>query len=71
MNNKGKLLLNKDLYGRAAILAAIQQYHGLALIRVHEKGNHWECTFSDCKYDMQVTMKEFENYVIDMINARV
>ncbi len=64
-------MLNKDIYDKAVILSAIQQYHELALIRVQEKRNHWECTFSDCKYDIQVTMKEFENYVINMINARV
>ncbi len=64
-------MLNKDLYDKAVILSAIQQYHELALIQVHEKGNHWECIFSDCKYDIQITMKEFENYVINIINARV
>lgn len=70
MNNEGKLLLSKELYDKSIILSAVQQYHKLAMIKVHEKGNYWECVFTECNYDRRITMREFENYVIDMTNVR-
>ncbi len=70
MNDNGILLLHKELFNVDMILLAAKQYHELALITVHEKRWHWECVFSNCKYDIEMTTKEFENYVINMINVR-
>lgn len=71
MNNKGSLLLNKELYDRDKVLYAVKQYNRLAAIKVIDKKTHWECRFSGCKYEPELTMKEFENYIINIENARI
>lgn len=65
-----RLLLNKELYERDIILLTAKQYRGLAAVKINDKGNYWECEFLKCKYDAEVTIREFENYAIDLANVR-
>lgn len=71
MNDEGKVLLNKELYELEMILYAVEQYDKLASIKVVDKEIHWECQFSRCVYATNLTMKEFENYIINIENARL
>lgn len=63
------LHLHKELYNRSCIYSGINAYRLLAHIRVQENGNYWVCSFSDCVYDPDLTAHEFENYLINLMNA--
>ena len=65
-----RLLLNKELYEKDIILLAVKQYSRLAVVKINDQGIYWECKFLKCKYDAEVTIREFENYAIDLINVR-
>lgn len=62
-----KLWLNKKLYQVDSIEIAKKHYEQLAKIS-HEKNNEYHVlSFEDCYFDEQLTMKEFENYVLDLM----
>lgn len=63
MNN---LELSKDVYEKSAIDRAVFDFSDLSEIFVHEKCDYYECSFADCKYSITQTIKEFENYLIDL-----
>lgn len=66
MNN---LNLSKSIYNKDSINRAIFDYKNFCRIEVRETNNYYLCSFYDCKYDMEKTMLEFENYLIDIINS--
>lgn len=68
--NNNKLKLSKELYGKDSILFSIEQYKDLSTIKVLDRGKYWECVFSKCCYAKDTTMKEFENYLINLTNVR-
>ena len=39
-------------------------------IVVNIEENFLRCVFTNCIYDVEITLKEFENYVIDLNNQR-
>lgn len=65
-----KLKLVKELYDKNSISKAIKDYEDLCVIQVKDLTEVWELIFFKCVYDTKLTMKEFENYVIDIINVR-
>lgn len=67
---KVTLKLHKELYAIPLIHKAINAYRGLAHITVKEKGEHFICSFSRCKYDATTTKQEFANYLIDLSNSK-
>lgn len=64
------LKLNKQIYDAAAVENAINAYRQLAAITLSEDAAHWCCTFRDCVYSESLTVSEFENYVIDLMNSK-
>lgn len=70
MNSRESLTLNKEMYSKEVILFAIKQYQELSMIKIVDRGKYWECLFSNCCYNQKITMMEFENYLINIINVR-
>ncbi len=64
-----ELFLNKNYYSREHIAAAVTAFAGLCRVELSETDDHYVCVFSKCTYDVDVTKKEFENYLIDLINT--
>lgn len=70
MNSRESLILNKEMYSKEVILFAIKQYQELSMIKILDRGKYWECLFSNCCYNKKITMMEFENYLINIINVK-
>lgn len=64
-----KIILNNDIFSYDSIDKAIQAYKKIALIRKKCDGNKVVLTFWKCKYDEELTIKEFENYLIGIENS--
>ena len=65
-----KLMLSKDLYEIQAIKKATDAFVELVQISVQEDENYYVCLFEKCIYSQEQTIKEFENYLIDLCNTR-
>lgn len=63
------LVLKNDIYSYKNIEKAIYAYKGYATIRVKKNGNEIKLEFKHCKYGLDVTKKEFENYLIALENS--
>jgi hypothetical protein len=60
---------NKSIYSLKAIKTTIRVYKDYADINVTEEGDNIVITFSNCKYETNQTMHEFENYLVGMENS--
>ena len=69
MNNT--LTLNRDIYDIYSINNAIRAYTNFAEVKCSETNEYWICTFKNCRYDASLTMMEFENYLIGILNRRL
>lgn len=65
-----KLLLSTEIYSEMAIKATCDIYKDFAKIKARRKNAYIELTFNNCRYDSDITMKEFENYLINTENLR-
>lgn len=65
-----KLLLSTEIYSEKNIKETCDVYKDFAKIKVKRKGSHIELIFNSCKYDPNVTVKEFENYLINTENMK-
>ena len=65
-----ELYLIKEIYSKNAIYRAIEDYQTISKIDINENDNYYICFFTLCRYDLKETMKEFENYIIDLMNCR-
>ena len=65
----GDLILNTNIYSDAAIQVAIDAYKELATISIDKQENYICLSFHECKFDVHLTVKEFENYVIGLENS--
>ena len=65
----GTLKLNKSIYEREALVAAVSAFGEVAKISLTEDNSYWICSFDGCRYDEKQTLHEFENYVIDFMNT--
>lgn len=65
------LRLSCDVYTESVVSMAAEQYEelGLAQIGIDSDGQYSLCHFTDCPYGELQTMREFENYVIDLMNT--
>ena len=61
------LFLSKELYNREIIDFAVEAYHDICNVEVCDSEEYFVCKFEDCIYSESITMKEFENYIIDSI----
>ena len=64
-----KLLLQKNIYSEQSISDAREAFSGIASISLDENDDYYVCSFSSCAADETLTMKEFENYLIDLANT--
>jgi len=60
---------NRSIYSNRAIDEAILAYSQLATITKSINNEYVELTFDNCKYDDDITVKEFENYLIGIENS--
>lgn len=65
-----KLWLNKEIYSIDDIIAANQMYSNLAIINCIEKEHYYFLSFENCYYAEELTMKEYENYLIDLMISK-
>lgn len=65
---KMKIKLNKEIYSAQHIRQAVSDYSSLADIRTTEENGYFVCSFLACRYDDQLTAKEFVNYITDLMN---
>lgn len=64
-----KIYFNKHIYSKEMITLAIKAYSQLADISFSENQYYYECSFSDCLYDIKLTQNEFCNYMISLLFA--
>lgn len=62
--------LSKNIYDESIIRQAIRDYGSIANIQLKSDSNYYDLQFENCKYDENRTLKEFENYLIDLMNVR-
>lgn len=60
------LTLKKELFQLTNIEQTIDAFADLCTVLVSEQENTYICVFLDCRYDYENTVKEFENYLIDL-----
>ena len=63
-----KLLLSKDVYEISIIEQTISAFSELVSICVCDSENYYVCVFENCVYSQDQTIKEFENYLINLCN---
>ena len=63
-----QITLNKEIYSQDAVVRAVKDYKQFARITIADKNDYWIVKFFACKYDELRTIKEFENYLIDLEN---
>ena len=61
-----ELRLKNELYSMPNIRQSILAFSDIATISVFEKDEAYICTISECRYDIEETVGEFENYLIDL-----
>lgn len=62
--------LSKNIYDESIIRQAIRDYGSIANIQLKSDSTYYDLQFENCKYDENRTLKEFENYLIDLMNVR-
>jgi hypothetical protein len=64
-----ELKLNKEIYNVEKIMKTMNVYRGYAKCSMSYDGDYTIVTFDDCKYDENITIREFENYLIGLENS--
>jgi len=64
-----KIRINPDIYSLNSIERTRTAYMEYAKIKVQQNGSDVIIIFTDCRYDEDQTVKEFENYLIGLENA--
>lgn len=65
-----KLILNREIYSNQSIARTMQAYSNHAMITVNYDACYATVFFDQRKYDSDQTIKEFENYMIGVENAK-
>ena len=61
-----KLELSKEIYKYSDLVNCCNAYLDFAKTDVRDDGEYWIVVFTDCKFDEIETLKEFENYLIEL-----
>ena len=61
---------HKSLYSEAILQKAIHDYRNLATITLSDEGDNYLCIFCDCIVVPERVIHEFDNYLIELINAQ-
>lgn len=64
------LQLKKEIYDIKAVEIAIQDFGRISKITLYDEGNYWGCSFEKCRFSIERTIKEFENYLIAQCNQK-
>jgi len=64
-----KLILEREIYSESMIKKAIEDYSLIAQIKMDKNDSGIVCTFIKTEYDLDKTIDEFENYLIDLTNS--
>lgn len=64
-----KLFLNKQIFGLNSIENAKAAFNGICEVIITENDKYFVCSFKKCRYDIDETVKEFENYIVDLMNV--
>ncbi len=64
------LKLKKEIFDLSDLEIALADYYKIAEIHIESSSDYWLCHFVQCEYDMEQTMYEFENYIIDLMNCK-
>ncbi len=67
---KTDLLLSDELYNESAIRQAIADYAQLCKVSYMHTAQYYVLVFQRCKYDKALTISEFCNYVLDLMNCK-
>lgn len=70
MKNKITQKYSLNIYPRSYIEKGILDYKNVCKIDLNCNENAIECTFYDSVADLDLTAKEFSNYLIELINSR-
>lgn len=62
-----ELFLAKEFYTDTYINKARRDYKGITDITIIDEGSYYRLIFQDCIYPEDITMCEFENYLIDLM----
>lgn len=65
-----RLYLSEDVYSQESVKETCAVYKEYAHIEMKRENLHIKLTFSGCKYDPDLTIKEFENYLINVENSK-
>lgn len=65
-----KLILSMDIYSADSIEETCNAYRSLARIKIKKRKECMELIFDRCRYDTDITIKEFENYLINVENMK-
>lgn len=69
MKIKNELLISSEIFSSEILRAAVQAYSRLAKIQVEQTKENWILTFQECRYDVELTMHEFSNYLINLASV--
>lgn len=58
-----------DIYPLNIIQAAIKSYKDIVIIDINVQDNKAILSFAQCLYSEELTVKEFGNYLIDLIGV--
>lgn len=70
MENKIIQFFSLDIYPKNYIEKAIVDYINICKIDLAYDGSTAKCTFYNSVTDLEITVKEFSNYLIEIINSR-
>lgn len=65
-----KLLLHTDIYSESSIEETCDVYKDYARIKIKWKNPYVELIIDRCKFTPDITIKEFENYLINVENLK-
>ena len=60
------LKLSKEFYTKNIIEKVIKDYSEICNVRLIEEEKYYNCIFIDTIMDAEITMKEFEDYLIGL-----
>lgn len=61
--------LSSEIFSYQKINSTINIYSGYADIVIEYEDNYWVVSFTNCKYDEELTIRAFENYLIGLENS--
>ena len=61
---------SKNIYPRFAVVAAVEAFGDICKTFVTENDGYWVVNFSDYSVEKSLLIREFGNYLIDIINLK-